>query len=161
MTDVDERLTEALREIASEDRCLEPSPAVEHRLLDLFRAERAARRATRRRRAWALAASAIAAIALTAWFADRMQPRSATIIARDPVVPAPTGVEIATDYLPLPYSDVPLESGVIVRLEVPRSALVSFGLAPADAEVSGTVQADVLVGEDGLARAVRFIRSHP
>ena len=52
----------------------------------------------------------------------------------------------------------------LVRLEVPRAALASFGLTPPDAPdggspaaAAGTVQADVLVGEDGVARAVRFI----
>jgi len=42
---------------------------------------------------------------------------------------------------------------------VPATALVSFGLAPNGfREGDGTVQADVLVGDDGLARAVRFVR---
>jgi hypothetical protein len=46
-------------------------------------------------------------------------------------------------------------------MEVPRTALASFGLASPDMQSgssSRTVLADVLVGEDGLARAVRFVR---
>jgi hypothetical protein len=69
--------------------------------------------------------------------------------------------EVATAFLPLSYSGVPLMNAELVRIEVPRAALVSFGLAPVeslDASSSGTVLADVLVGEDGLARAVRFVR---
>lgn len=69
--------------------------------------------------------------------------------------------EVATDFMPLPYSAVPLTNGQIVRLEVPRSALVSFGLLPVDSvdrAPGGTVLADVIVGDDGLARAVRFVR---
>jgi hypothetical protein len=46
-------------------------------------------------------------------------------------------------------------------MEVPRVALTSFGVTPADSlngSRPGTVLADVLIGEDGLARAVRFVR---
>ena len=47
----------------------------------------------------------------------------------------------------------------------PRTALASFGLTPPDAAAdirsTDTVLADVLVGDDGLARAVRFVRSGP
>ena len=54
------------------------------------------------------------------------------------------------------YSNVPVTNGHTVRLELPQAALTSFGLEADDA--SGTVLADVLVGQDGLARAVRFVR---
>ena len=60
----------------------------------------------------------------------------------------------------LAYSDVPIGAGHIVRMEVPRASLVLLGVMPADglnAVQSGTVIADVLVGDDGLARAVRFV----
>lgn len=82
--------------------------------------------------------------------------------ARPPAQPpaaARTGREASTAFMPLPYSGVPLTDGHIVRMEVPRSSLVSFGLMPPDSLdslSSGTVLADVLVGDDGLARAVRL-----
>jgi hypothetical protein len=66
--------------------------------------------------------------------------------------------------MPLVYSGVPIVDGHVVRMEVPRASLVSFGLVPVDSAdgaqgtSSGTVLADVIVGEDGLARAVRFVR---
>jgi hypothetical protein len=46
----------------------------------------------------------------------------------------------------------------VVRLTVPRRAVARFGLAPLDAldSSSGTVLADVLVGDDGLAAGIRF-----
>ena len=54
----------------------------------------------------------------------------------------------------------PLTDGHIVRMEVPRAGLVAFGLEPRDLPTErSTVLADVLVGEDGLARAVRFVRA--
>lgn len=77
-------------------------------------------------------------------------------------VPAPAPVEAATAFLPLIYSNVPITNGQVVRMEVPRTALASFGLASIDVRdgaSAGTVLADVLVGEDGLARAVRFVRA--
>jgi hypothetical protein len=51
----------------------------------------------------------------------------------------------------------PLESGELLRLSLPVSALPSLGLLPpASAEVD-VVSADVLVGQDGFARAVRLV----
>jgi hypothetical protein len=80
-----------------------------------------------------------------------------------PVDPGPASIgEVTTAFLPLPYSGVPMSDGQIVRIEVPRAALARFGLLPVDSvstEITGTVLADVIVGEDGLARAVRFVRA--
>jgi hypothetical protein len=68
--------------------------------------------------------------------------------------------EIATDFLPLTFtadSNAP-ESGHLVRVTIPRSALVAMGL-PMNAERAGElVRADVFIGDDGLARAIRFIQ---
>jgi len=68
--------------------------------------------------------------------------------------------EIATDFLPMgDASDLAsLESGQIVRVKLPRSSLASFGL-PLNFERAGEpVKADVMLGEDGRPRAIRFIR---
>lgn len=66
----------------------------------------------------------------------------------------------ASEFLPLRYSTVPVTNGRVVRIEVPRSAPVAFGLDAAEFATlrSGGILADVVVGEDGLARAVRFVR---
>jgi len=45
-----------------------------------------------------------------------------------------------------------------VRVELPRSALASFGMPVGAEPAGGRVKADVLLGEDGVARAIRFIR---
>lgn len=66
---------------------------------------------------------------------------------------------IATEFIPLIHGgDVALpDGGQIMRVELPRSALVSFGL-PMNMERAGQrVRADVVVGNDGLARAIRFV----
>jgi hypothetical protein len=68
--------------------------------------------------------------------------------------------EITTEFLPITYGSnlSQLDDGQVVRVELPRSALQSFGL-PVNAERSGErVKADVLLGHDGVARAIRFVR---
>jgi hypothetical protein len=67
--------------------------------------------------------------------------------------------EIATDFLPVAgFVDLAdLESGQILRVELPRSALLSFGLPVDPDRASERVKADVLVGGDGVARAIRFV----
>jgi hypothetical protein len=68
--------------------------------------------------------------------------------------------EIMTDFMPITYGSnlSQLDDGQVVRVELPRSALQSFGL-PMNAERAGErVKADVLLGHDGVARAIRFVR---
>jgi len=63
-------------------------------------------------------------------------------------------ISLVAEQTPAP----PLESGQLVRVQVPRAALASLGL-PLNAERGNEpVKADVLVGYDGLARAIRFVR---
>lgn len=68
--------------------------------------------------------------------------------------------EIATDFIrlmnrdSLPQSD----SGQVVRVELPRSALISYGLPMNMERADERIKADVIVGNDGLARAIRFVR---
>lgn len=71
-----------------------------------------------------------------------------------------TTADIATDFIPLTYgeSQSAMDGGHVVRVELPRTALAQFGL-PVNAESSAKpVTADVLLGDDGLARAIRFVR---
>jgi hypothetical protein len=52
-------------------------------------------------------------------------------------------------------TDLPaFESGQLVRVELPASVAVSLGLAPSTR--ARVVNADVLIGQDGFARAVRL-----
>ncbi len=68
--------------------------------------------------------------------------------------------EYASDFIPLTYGGVqrPMESGEVIRLQMPRSALIAFGLPVNVEHADATVKAELLVGEDGMARAIRFIR---
>ena len=68
--------------------------------------------------------------------------------------------ETATEFLPLTDgSDLAqLDGGQVVRIELSRSALQSLGL-PMNVERAGErIKADVLLGNDGIARAIRFVR---
>lgn len=68
--------------------------------------------------------------------------------------------EIATEFLPLGYGNALSlqDGGQIVRVEVPRSTLVSFGLPVNMDRVGQRVKADLLLGVDGSARAIRFVQ---
>lgn len=68
--------------------------------------------------------------------------------------------EIATDFLPLTYDDTDqaMESGQVIRVQIPRTALASFGLPIIPERANETIKADLLLANDGSARAIRFIR---
>jgi len=50
----------------------------------------------------------------------------------------------------------PMESGTLVRMDLPVSVLPSLGVTP-PATARATVKADLVIGQDGLARAVRLV----
>lgn len=71
-----------------------------------------------------------------------------------------TGREITTDFMPIAYGAeyIPIESGQIIRVRMPRSALISYGLPASPDRLDEKVKADILVGNDGLAHAIRFVQ---
>jgi len=65
-----------------------------------------------------------------------------------------------TDYIPLTYLDraTAIESGQVMRVRVPLSTFISLGV-PINAQRAGElVNAEVVVGDDGVQRAIRLIR---
>ncbi|MDQ2855952.1 MAG: hypothetical protein M3R68_06465 [Acidobacteriota bacterium] len=67
--------------------------------------------------------------------------------------------EVATGFFPIGYGTAPnlQDGGQLLRVELPRSAVARLGL-PVNMDRAGErVKADVLVGADGLAQAIRFI----
>jgi hypothetical protein len=77
-----------------------------------------------------------------------------------PETPLANHAEIATDFMPLgDLSPASLQDGgQIVRVKVRRSTLVRFGLPINMDRFNENVKADVLVGSDGLAHAIRFVQ---
>jgi len=63
------------------------------------------------------------------------------------------------DFIPLPNAEQVGESDDlnVVRVEVPRSAMLAVGLPVSADRASELVEADVMLGPDGIARAVRFV----
>ncbi len=66
--------------------------------------------------------------------------------------------EVMTEFIPIVYDPEPIERGQIVRIRLPSSALATLGLPVNEEHSNETILADVLLGEDGLARAVRFVK---
>ena len=73
--------------------------------------------------------------------------------------PAELAVNTGTPFFPLPFSE-PLgasESGEVWRVRLLRSTMASFGLPVSVARLNDTIEADVIVGQDGSPRAIRFL----
>lgn len=71
-----------------------------------------------------------------------------------------TESEVATRFMPLDYAG-PInlqDGGQLVRVELPRSAMLNLGLPVNMDRYGERVKADVFVGADGLARAIRFVQ---
>ncbi len=68
--------------------------------------------------------------------------------------------EIATDFIPLSYMNAASlqDGGQIIRVELRRSALANFGLPVNMERYNEKVKADVLLGIDGMAHAIRFVQ---
>ena len=152
--DAQRELTASLRRMAAADALSKgASPEVRARLLQELRAvARAERRAVMK--VYALAAVLVIATAIPVW-------QLSTRTAADPSTrPSAADLEMATEFYPLTYSAIPVNQGRLVRLELPAASLAALGVDPAAVAgpQQGSVVADVLVGEDGLARAVRFVR---
>ena len=143
-----ETIARALRRLREEDEAMSASPAVEARLLQEVRGLRPRQRwSPQLIAALTAAAIVVATLSITWWIQSKAVPEVVT-------------QEVTTEFFPLFYSSVPSAQTHLMRVELPRESLARFGLMSADgiSLSSGTVLADVLVGDDGLARAVRFVR---
>jgi hypothetical protein len=71
-----------------------------------------------------------------------------------------SNTEIATQFIPVGYSSPAMlqDGGQVVRVELPRYAMARFGLPVNMDRYDEKVKADVLMGVDGLARAIRFVQ---
>lgn len=155
--DQERELTTVLRQIAAIDATAGASAEVRARLLEEVRARRDERRNSLMKMS-TLAAGLFLATALPVWqLATRPAP---DVVIRTAPPSGGGGTEVATVFYPLRYSDLPMTQGSVVRLAVPPTAFAALGVEPLDwiGSQPDTVLADVFVGEDGLARAVRFVR---
>jgi hypothetical protein len=135
-------LEERLRELARADAERAAPPRVEAALLSAFRD----RHARSRLRWWGVAA-AVAALVFMALRISTVQPE---------IVPPE---EVATGFFPLMpgFDPEAVESEPLVRVEIPRSVLASFGLPVDVNRIHVPVEADLVIGDDGMTRAIRFV----
>jgi hypothetical protein len=71
-----------------------------------------------------------------------------------------TVAENTGEYLPLTYlaKSTAIDSGTIVRVELSRSALASLGIRTSLDGTGKSVKADVVIGDDGVAQAIRLVQ---
>lgn len=162
-------LREGLKKLAEELRTEQAPPRVEAGLVSAFRMAHA--RPARRKFsffrlpapvAWAAAGCAAAAIGFGLLIAPH--PRSAGPVpaahhASTAQIELANSGETDDGFIPIPDAPQidPNEDVNVVRMELPRTAMLAVGLDVAPDQVSGTVEADVKLGSDGLARAVKFL----
>lgn len=142
-----EDLKDCLRTLA-EAVPQDAGPAVQQRLLACFRECR-----NKKQPLWAYLAGAAASTALVIglylalWRGNNARPRVSA-----------TESDQTAGFIALPYaqSGVPLEQPVIVHVNIPVSELGAMGVPFTVTAAKESVSADLLVGQDGVARAVRF-----
>jgi hypothetical protein len=175
----EEQVREILRSLADFDREAEAPQQVEKSVIAAYRRKRAIR-ARRRGILVALAAAVVLAIVFTSQpsvspapvVAKQAQtaPTISPVIESLPQAPKaaatrgfrrqPQRVEITTPFVLLIEGDVlmPYERPKMVRVRLPMSAARRLGLPVREEKLDDRVEADVLMGEDGQARAIRFVK---
>jgi hypothetical protein len=137
-------IDEEMSVLAAETANAMPSSAVERKLVAAFRA-----RHVRRRMPYGAIAASVALLAASSWLVRSPAPQ-----------PVSEQAEFVTDFITVAGTDPaePVDSPILVRVRLPRAALVKFGLPMNEERSSEFVKADVVLGNDGLARAIRFVQ---
>ncbi|MBV9504517.1 MAG: hypothetical protein JO323_05875 [Acidobacteriia bacterium] len=162
-------LRAGLKSLAKEQAGAEPPARLETALLQEFRRQTHAWRGRPampvretktawwlRWPAWASAAAVTAALVLLlagGRVGNKHAPSGST------AAEAETASYLDSGFVPLPYASVSSlgTEPDLVRLEMPRSALVTLGV-PGAADVTGdSVEAEVLLGDGGVPEAVRLV----
>ena len=182
-----EELQSALKAVAQSTAGEGAPGHVEAALLRAFRARRAedagnVRRFRASRILLGLSAAAILAVAVPAasWWRSELAletaappaPPAISVVLPSPPSQAPPARavkrapgplpsapsrEVVTGFLPLGYSGPEPDAYQVVRVRMDRSSLAQFGLPVNMDRAEEPVDADLLVGDDGVPRAVRFI----
>jgi Glu-tRNA(Gln) amidotransferase subunit E-like FAD-binding protein len=117
---------------------------------------------------WAAAAAAVVALAMFLARDRQVVPAHRTTSNRVQLAAVEPPADLETlgdssdadgDFIPMPNAAriEPNEDLNLVRVEVPRSAMIALGYAVSEDRASESVEAEVVLGPDGLARAVRFL----
>ena len=110
--------------------------------------------------AFAAAAAALIAIGVTPALTGRhgLPSGGATATHTPPPSARDARLEPPSEFVMVPGAAglPPMESGTLVRIDVPVAMLASYGVAPPPGR-GATVTADLVVAQDGLPRAVRLV----
>ena len=168
---VDDRdLALALRRLDDAVVVPEADPAREAALMAAFDgAQRRCAGSPSGRQYWYMAGLATAAAVLMAaglgpaLTGRHASPPNADRAAHEPLASTIRGVrpepQPPSEFVMVPgASTLPaMESGSLVRVDVPVAELPSLGLTPPPSNRTASVRADLIVGQDGLPRAVRLV----
>jgi hypothetical protein len=89
----------------------------------------------------------------------RPKPAAPSVIeAAPPVMEAKSNDD--EKFIPLPYAAAvnPAEALDVVRVRLPRSEMIRFGMPVSAERAWEPVNADVVFAQDGMARAIRFVK---
>lgn len=175
----EDEVLQALRVLAARDCEREAPAAVEVRLLREFRTRHASHK-------WrwagiaAVAAGVVLAVSLSLWMSMN-HVKKPVLSVLPPVTPVPQAAvpvkgagspaastvvrrmvrsqahEVVTEFFPLMDSAPPFERGQMLRVQLPAAAMRTVGLPVGEDHLADPIQADVLVGEEGMPRAIRFV----
>jgi hypothetical protein len=151
---MNERLKLALDRLGAEGDSLVLPRELEATLLSEARHEIQHRR-RRRISSWSFGVGTIAASIVAVVVAQNTKPSKHSA----PPNPVEQVQESEQPFIGLPYitQPSPYDRIQVVRMEVPVAALIAAGLPMQGADPGARVEADVVVGQDGRARAVRLI----
>ncbi len=179
----EERALQALRALAENDFGAQASLDLEARLLQEFRSRR-----PRHRYRLPLVAAVAAGVLTAAFLLVHRAPKSTASVSAIPTsapesfaaaqpsaAPMPVAAprkmnrkltasrhperrEVMTDFFPLMSPAPPFERGQMLRVQLPAAAMRTVGLPVREEHLADPIQADVLVGEEGMPRAIRFVR---
>jgi hypothetical protein len=159
-------LAAGLRAVATSYHRVGAPSRVESRLRVAFRTSAGipAHPAWRPTFAWMAACAAVLALAFVLLRGGRPVAPQVSLGRGSDVAVIASADESQSDYegfIPLPNASrlADTEEVNVVRVEVPRSAMIALGLEVSPERASELVAADVMLGPDGLARAVRFLDS--
>jgi hypothetical protein len=160
-------LAAGMRRLSGDLRATEAPSRVEAGLVAAFRAQSLRQSSMPPRGVWVplfagIAAALLLAIGLLLLRDQPVERLHHTSTSTVELASAPIAVDDDADadgFIPLPNAEriAPDENVNVVRVEVPRSAMLAVGLTVSAEQSSDLVEADVKMGANGLARAVRFI----
>jgi hypothetical protein len=152
-----ERLAEALQDLRGEHCGIQPPAHIRAHMQDAVKASRLSSASMHGLWPFAFAGCASLFLALLSVAMLQFQPQAQFDNSAEQALRARESTSV---FVPLPSSAglPPPEETCLLRVRLQRSDLRQFGLELPDAPSTQYTQVDFVVGEDGLARAVRFVQ---